>query len=121
MKEKEENLIKKCNNCGADYIHKQNILGFCNLCVRNELVSNLMATYLVYSTEAVQLYVKGKESKIPELLNSGNFVIFIFYKIYMNYLKLFEKFLLIIFFSFNTEISNNKILQINHFKFGLYS
>jgi len=66
--EREESRIKKCLCCKSDYIHKENLFGLCNICIRNELISNIMATYLVFSSEAVQLYSHGKEAKILELL-----------------------------------------------------
>lgn len=67
----EENALFKCENCNSEYIHKQNPFGFCNLCVKNELFSNIMATYLIFSLEAVQLYSQGKEFRIPELFKSS--------------------------------------------------
>jgi len=88
----EENLIFKCGNCNSSYIHKENIFGFCNICVKNELISNIMATYLIFSTEAVQLYLNGKENHIPELLRSSK-IIRIFFILKIFYL-----------FSFNSEI-----------------
>jgi hypothetical protein len=68
---REEPVIIKCLNCNADYIHKKNIFGFCNICIKNELYSNIMATYLVFSTEAVQFYSHGKEAQISELFRTS--------------------------------------------------
>lgn len=84
---KEEKVLSKCLNCNSDYIHKENVFGFCNVCLKNELISNIMATYLVFSTEAVQLYSHGKEARIPELLRTSKFQIFIYSNQYRSIIK----------------------------------
>lgn len=62
--------IHKCANCGSEYIHAVNPLNFCNVCLKNDLINNLMGNYLSFSTEALQLYLNGKESNIPLLLEN---------------------------------------------------
>ena len=66
-----ESGLYKCEKCENDYIHKKNIFNYCKICVKNDLIENLMHVYINFSKAAVQLYLERKDSSIPIILENG--------------------------------------------------
>ncbi len=66
----EERIYNNCENCNKNIVEKENLIGFCELCLKNELISNIMANYLIFSLEAIKMYSNRRENNISELLLS---------------------------------------------------
>lgn len=75
----QEARYSNCTSCGkspseSNYITDLNI---CRECLNNELLSQLMANYMVFLTESIALFHAHKEKEIPALFNQSKLQLFI--------------------------------------------
>jgi hypothetical protein len=73
-----ENPFSTCLACSNFYVHKSNILNLCVNCLTTELMSQMMANYLIFLNECMACYEDSNENNIPQIFNESKLkIIFI--------------------------------------------